>query len=203
MNFNSDKEFQIKAAPQHQSNQGEEVFFIVNMKELFNISLDFPNIKRAINMAFMEGKAYTPIDTGLMRKSMTVIQLDSDRVKIFFDKNKIVGKTRKGVVVKEYYPIFLAEKPKTFNWLAIVIKHFYDELYRQVKLIKKSKTKNTDIIDYTTFIAFMEEFNMEYKAKKKIAKDLRDEQRKKQQLLAEEVKRRKRLKNESLDNTER
>lgn len=209
MNFNSDKEFQFKAAPEYQSNQSDEVFFIVNVKELFNVDLTYPGIIGALNSAFMDAKSVTPIDTGLMRRSMTMIKLDEYRVKIFFDRDKIVGKMRKGVIVKDYYPIYLADHAKTFNWLTIVIKHFYDTLYAAMRNLKKKATEKTEekkgIIDFTTFTLFYEDLKSEYKVKKQEAIELRKQEREKKKAkeqLIKEKKRKIRLKNDKVEEVE-
>lgn len=205
MNFNSDKEFQFKAAPEYQSNQGDEVFFIVNVKELFNIDLNFPGIIGALNKAFMAAKAVTPIDTGLMRRSMTMIKLDDYRVKIFFDRDKIVGKKRKGIIVKDYYPIYLADHAKTFNWLTIVIKHFYDTLYPAVKALRKKSAENKATIDFTTFSLFYEDLKSEYRTKKEEAIELRKQEKEKKKAkeqIIKEKKRKLRLKNDKVEEVE-
>lgn len=195
MNFNSSMEIQFKASPTESgSNRGEEVFWIVNVKELFDIDLTFPGIKGALNAAFMAAKAVTPISTGLMRRSMTMIQIDNYRVKIFFDRSKIVGQKRKGVIVKDYYPIYLEEHAKTFNWLTILIKHFYDELYRQMKSLQKkhpaseTKDKDSGTIAFAMFMMFKDVLDEEYKKKKEEAKKLKEEELAKKKFKKEYIK---------------
>lgn len=203
--FKSSSDPEIKASPSYKSNQGDYVFWTVDVKELFNIDLSYPGIKSALNAAFMESKQYVPVDTGLTKRSMTMRELSSTRVEVFFDPDKIIGKTRKGVTIKENYTIYIAESPKRYNWIAICMKHFYDELFQQVKgLIQKAKKQNKEESkqpNTETFKMFMTAFMVSYKQKKQEAKILRDKVLEEKKLLAEQVKEKKRLlrlKNEKL-----
>lgn len=208
MNFNSSSEFQIRADSWNSSQNADLVYFNVDVKELFGITLDYPGLKGALNAALEAGRAVTPIDTGLLRRSMTMRQLNDHAVVVFYDPKKIVGAIRKGVKVKDYYPKFLEDHAKTFNWLAIVIKHFYDELFARVKLLKKKEPKpvpnpedkptevipvsipenstihkkstNNSLIDMTVGLLFLQSLNRQYQEKKKQAKLLQEEQKQKQ-----------------------
>jgi len=97
------------------SEDGEVVYFIVNIKELFNVSSNYNGMKSIIRKAFEISKRFVPIKTGLMRSSYTLEYISSDVVRLYFDPNKILGKTRLGRVVQTYYPKYLVEKSKTFN----------------------------------------------------------------------------------------
>lgn len=208
--FRTSLDPEVSAKPAHQSNQGSYVFFRVNVKELFGIDLNYPGIRTALNKAFMAAKPYTPVDTGITRRSMTMKEINPYEVEVFYDPKKIIGQVRKGVVIKENYTIYIAESPKRWNWLSIVMKHFYDTLFREVKKLKskyehkeqpKNKTLGGSGISFIGYGAFMEVFNSEYKAKKEEAKLLREEQRKKRILKEEAIKEKKRLrrlKNESI-----
>lgn len=213
MNFNSSLEPQLKLAPTNKLMQGDYVFWLVNVKELFNIDLNYPGIKTALNNSLKEAKSVTPIDTGLLRSSLTLRQLDNFRVEVFFDPNKIVGKIRKGREVKDYYPKYLAEHAKTFNWLAICIKHFYDKLYEEVRQMYKKQQnkfdkdfddadkineefqlqKNNKLVSMKQASAFMSQLRLQYKNAKEEAVRRRDEERLKRKKKRELIKQKKKL----------
>lgn len=188
MNFNTNDEFQFRAAPSNKMNQGDEVFFIVNIKELFNVDLNYPGVKTALNYALQAGKSVTPYDTGLMRRSLSLMKLDDYRVKVFYDPRKIIGQKRDGYLVKDYYPIYLSEKAATFNFLTIVMKHFYDALFSMMKSNQKKRDDNENVgIDLYMAVVFMEQLKLEYEKKKEEAKKLREEEKLKQKLKQEKI----------------
>ena len=172
--FISSSDPQIKAAPTNKLNQSDIVFFIVDVNELFGITLDYPGIIGALNNAFLDSKQYIPVATGLTKRSYTMEKINETQVRIYFDPKKIIGQVRKGVTVKEYYVVYIAQNAKRFNWLSIVMKHFYDRLYKEVKDIgKKHPNKPIDPTNYLAFIAF---FNADYEQKKEEAKQLKKDQ---------------------------
>lgn len=190
MNFNSDSEWQIKAAPRGQSNQGDIVFFIVNVKELFGMTLDSPGMKSALNAAFDESRKYIPIDTGLMRRSYTMRRISDDQVYVYFDPAKILGQKRKGITVDDYYPKYLAEKAKTFNWLTIVMSHFYDKLFAAVKgsaMLMRDSTLDGDGLDIGRYSEFMKEMMADYGDRLKKARKQRDAERMKRRMLRDRL----------------
>ena len=182
--FSSDIYAQFKAAPSNKPNQSGVVFFIVDVQELFNVNLSFRGIIKCLNAAFMESKRYVPVATGLLKRSYTMERLDDHRVRCFFDPNKIVGQTRDGVVVKDYYPQYIAEHASRFNWLTIVIKKFYDKLYGEAKKLFKSQKDNPikqkDPNKQQMFMfgvtEFMKELNQKYKTSKIEAKELKEKE---------------------------
>ena len=152
------------------SENGEVVYFIVNIKELFNVSSNYNGMKSIIRKAFEKSKRYVPIKTGLMRSSYTLEYVNSDVVRLFFDPNKILGKTRLGKVVKTYYPKYLVEKAKTFNWLDVVMKQFLDSLIADVKALQIKKDLE-DALTLAAALAFIKRFNDQYKEKQKEYKE--------------------------------
>ena len=143
------------------SDNGEVVYFNVNIKELFNVSTNYNGIKSIIRKAFTISKQFVPIKTGLMRLSYTLEYINSDVVYIYFDPQKILGKTRLGRVVQTYYPKYLVEKSKTFNWLDIVMKKFLDSLIADMRALKKMKDTE-DALSLTVALLFLKRFNDEY-----------------------------------------
>ena len=146
----SSTKFEVRAAPSYSKkqkgnkyasySQGEEVFFLVDIYELFGIDIDTPGIKTCLNKAFQACKKYVPFDTGLTLRSFTQMALDNHRIRYFFDKNKIVGQTRKGKVVEDYYVVYISESAKNYSWLTRVIYEYYEVLFDEVKkMINKNK----------------------------------------------------------------
>lgn len=211
--FNTDMFAQFKAAPINKPNQSGVVFFIVNVKELFNIDLNYPGIKTALNSAFRESKTYVPTDTGLTKRSYTMEMLDDFRVRCFFDPDKIVGQVRKGRVVKDYYVQYIAEHASRFNWLTIVIKKFYDKLYEEVRQMYKKQQNKFDkdfddadkineefqlqkenkLVSMKQASAFMTQLRLQYKNAKEEAVRRRDEERLKRKKKRELIKQKKKL----------
>lgn len=205
--FTSSLDPQIKASPSYKYNQGDYVFWIVNLKELFNIDINYPGIKSALNKAFNESKRYVPVDTGLTKRSMTQRILDNYTVEIFFDPKKIIGKKRNGVIIKENYTIYIAESPKRFNWISICMYHYYDALFNAVKQLakKKSPNKTKEVIAMTAGLTFFSQLKQSYKAKKEEAKRLQEQEKEKKKILEDQIKEKKRLmklKNDTLADLE-
>ena len=90
-------------------------YYIVNVKELFDINLNYPGIINALRKAFKASKPSIPFMTGLLRSSYTMDRISNTSVKIYFDPKKLIGKTRLGRKVKVYYPKYLKEHNKTFG----------------------------------------------------------------------------------------
>lgn len=164
-------------------NQSSEVFWIVNLQELFNIDLSYPGIKTALNTAMKYCKQYVPKDTGLTMRSLAMIELDKSRVKLFFDPKKIVGQKRKGEIVRDYYVAYIADSAKNFNWLSITIYQFYTKLFsltkelfkKQEKIIKEKPDKADKLtLDLTYASLFVGKVKTEYKEMKDEKKKLID-----------------------------
>lgn len=202
MNFNSSYEPQVKASTISGYERNEEVYWRVDVNELFGIDLTYKGITTALNQALQAAKIVTPIETGLLRRSLSLKKINDTTVECYFDRKKIVGRIRKGITVTDYYPKYLSEHPKTFNWLSICIKHFYDELFKQMKILKhKEKVDDERIIRFAMFEIFYDDLNASYKEMKQAAKIQQDEQLEKQRMLQEAIKEKKRLqriKNEQL-----
>ena len=146
------------------SDNGTIVYFNINIKELFNVTANYPGMRSSIRKAFETSKRYIPIKTGLMRSSYTLEYISVEVIRVFFDPDKILGKTRLGVIVKDYYPRYLVEKSKTFNWLDIVMKQFIDSLISDVKQLKKMKDTE-DALTITAALLFLKQFDNQYKEK--------------------------------------
>lgn len=191
----------VKADSWNNSQGRDEVFFLVNVRELFGVDLNYPGIIKVLNNAFAVSKQYVPVASGLTKKSYTIFRMDNDRIKMFFDKSKIVGATRFGKTVKNYYVQYIAESAKNYNWLSIVMKKFYDELYRGMRQLKKDDKTSSETIVMAGMLTFMESFNEVYKSRKNEAKERRESLKAKHQLIREQQKEKKRLrriKNEAL-----
>jgi len=143
--FNTSLEPQVRSAPMantYQPNQGSIVFFQCDLEEMFGINLDYPGIRSALNDAFANSKHYIPVETGLMKSSYTMRPKSDTLVECFFDPDKIIGQMRKGHKVEEYYPQFVGSSGggnRAWNWLTIVMNHFYDTLIADVKSLSKKK----------------------------------------------------------------
>ena len=121
-------------------NQGEIVFFRVDVYELFGVTIETPGIKKCLNIAYLECQKYCPVKTGLMKRSFTMKVLSDHQVELFFDPNKIIGQTRLGKVVETYYPMFVAETAKNYSFLTRMIYSFHETLFDEVKkMINKNK----------------------------------------------------------------
>lgn len=143
--YNTSLEPQIRSAPMsngYQPNQGTVVFFQCDLMEMFGINLDYPGIKGALNDAFANSKHYIPVETGLMKSSYTMRPKSDTLVECFFDPDKIIGQMRKGHKVEEYYPQYVGSSGggnRAWNWLTIVMNHFYDTLIANVRSLSKKK----------------------------------------------------------------
>lgn len=159
--------------------EGDLVYFICDVKELFGVDLNTTGVKNALNYAFNVSKSVVPIQTGLMLRSYTIKQISSTAIMCFFDPKKIVGQKRLGKVVKEYYPQYLKKYPKRFNWMDIIVKKFYENLKIEMKKLKKKNDK----IDFENFDLFWIALILLYNQKVKKEK----ERRKKEQELQAKV----------------
>ena len=143
--FNTSTEPQFRSAPMgggYQVNQGDVVYFIIDLEEMFGISLDYPGIKGALNNAFFESRQYVPVDTGLMKRSYSMKPRSDAVVECLFDPTEIIGQTRKGRVVDEYYPKFVGSSGagnSAWNWLTIVVSHFVKRLIAEVRALQRSE----------------------------------------------------------------
>jgi hypothetical protein len=108
MQYNSSYVFQY-------SDDGDLVYFLVNVNELFNVSLSYPGMITAIRKSFRDSKSYIPYKTGLLRSSFSIKRLNNDTMMVFFDPAKLLGKKRFGRTNNTYYAKYLKEHAKTFN----------------------------------------------------------------------------------------
>lgn len=177
--------FQVRAAVDYRLNQSDIVFFRVNLNEMFGVDINYRGMKKCLNTAFMSCKKYIPFDTGITYRSFTQKQLTDYEIEYFFDPAKVIGKTRKGVVVKEYYVKYIAASPKNYSWLTKVMYEFYETLFREVSHLPRAKKQikqgermvvyGRDIDDQNARI-FMMTLREEYKLKRK------EEKRRKKQM---------------------
>lgn len=123
---------------------GDIVYFICDVKELFNVDLNTPGVRKALNHAFNMSKSAVPYATGLMLKSYTIEQISQTAVRCYFDPQKILGQVRLGKEVKYYYPGVLKKYSSRFNWMDILVKKFYENLKINMETLK-TKTNNNDI----------------------------------------------------------
>lgn len=190
--FTSDADFQIKVNPRYKPGKRghDEVFFDVNVNELFGLTINTPGMKTALNKAFRISKNYVPVDSGITKKSYTIKILNNTTAHIFFDPNKVVGKSRFGRKVKTYYVQYIDASAARFNWLSIVIKRFYDSLYASAKaIIRKIKDKLLREAIATTAlgmgVAFKSRLDTMYKLKKEEA--LKEQKKQKEEEEARRV----------------
>lgn len=177
--------FQVRASVDYRLNQSDIVFFRVNLNEMFGVDINYRGMKKCLNTAFLASKKFVPIDTGLTYRSFTQKQLTDYEIEYFFDPKKIVGQTRKGVVVKDYYVKYIASTPKNYSWLTKVIYEFYETLFREVSHLPRAKQQikqgermsvyDGQIDDYNARI-FMRTLREEYKLKRE------EEKRRKKQM---------------------
>lgn len=131
--------FQVRASVDYRLNQSDIVFFRVNLNEMFGVDINYRGMKKCLNTAFMSCKKYIPYDTGITYRSFTQKQLTDYEIEYFFDPKKVVGQTRKGVIVKDYYVKYIASTPKNYSWLTKVIYEFYETLFREVSHLPRAK----------------------------------------------------------------
>lgn len=177
--------FQVRAAVDYRLNQSDIVFFRVNLNEMFGVDINYRGMKKCLNTAFISCKKYIPFDTGITYRSFTQKHLTDYEIEYFFDPAKVIGKVRKGVVVKEYYVKYIASSPKNYSWLTKVIYEFYETLFREVSRLPRAKKQikqgermvvyDRDIDDLNAKI-FMRTLREEYKLKRE------EEKRRKQQM---------------------
>ena len=134
----------LPKATNYKGNQSDIVFFIINVKTLFGVDLNYPGMIGALNKAFEAGKSKVPVDTGLTKNSFKGRKIDDYNVYYFFDPADIVGKVRKKQIVKDYYPKYIAESAKNFNWLSIVMYNFYETLFAEVRKLFNAKSREDD-----------------------------------------------------------
>jgi hypothetical protein len=80
------------------------VYFDVNVQELFNVSITYPGMRKALRRAFRASKATTPYKTGNLRRSYTMERVDRYVSRMYFNKS---------FYSDSYYAAYLTEKPKT------------------------------------------------------------------------------------------
>lgn len=135
--------------------RGKLVYFKIDVKELFGITLEEPGILQALRYAFNVSKSVVPIKTGLMLRSYTFKPISNTTVMCYFDPEKIIGKKRMGRVVTEYYPAYLFRFPSRYNWLDAVIEKFFSELNLSVRKLSK-KNQNIDMLGFDIwFLMFL------------------------------------------------
>lgn len=175
------------------SERGQLVYFEVDMKELFNVDLNTPDVISALNKAFNVSKSVVPIKTGLMLRSYTMKKISSTSVRCYFDPEKIIGKTRLGKTVKEYYPQYLVDTPKRYDWLQVLIKKFYDALRIQMeKLAKKNEEIKLDMF-YIFMLILLEEQKRrkeEEIKRRKHLEEIKSKQKEKREAFIESIKNR-------------
>lgn len=142
MQTNSD--FQVRAAVSYKVNQGDIVFFRIDVNELFGITLDYPGIRTCLNNAFVGCKKYIPYDTGITYRSFTKKKINDHIMEYFFDPNKVIGQNRKGKIVEQYYVQYIASTPKNYSWLTKVIYEFYEIMFKEVGQLKRARKKIND-----------------------------------------------------------
>lgn len=122
---------------------GDLVYFLLDLEVLFNINLSYEGIKSLLRQAFNISRSYVPYRTGTLRKSMTMEFIENNKVLVYFDPFKILGKKiGKKSIISTYYPKYLKDKPKTFNWLDIIFKSFIDSLTGSIrKLIEEEQAR--------------------------------------------------------------
>lgn len=140
------------------------VYFVVDTQELFQKKLDEEGVMSALQAAFQASKSKCPVDTGLMKSAYTFKRLNSHAIMCCFPPEKIVGHMRKGRIVEEYYPVYVAEESKrSHNYLNEMMKEFLSVLKSKLKV--KISTKK---IDPTIFDLYIKKFLKQYREKLKI-----------------------------------
>lgn len=161
------------------SERGQLVYFEVDIKELFNVNLSFPGVISALNKAFNVSKTAVPVKTGLMLRSYTMKKVSSSKVRCYFDPKKIVGQKRLGRIVKEYYPQYLVDTPKRYDWLHVLIMKFYRALeIEMLKLSKENKEVSMEI--FYMFLLMLIHYHRKRKEEEK--KRLAEEKKRKEEL---------------------
>lgn len=160
------------------------VYFDVDIGELFGIDLYTTGVRTALNQAFQEAKKVIPYKTGLMRRSFTMIRVSSyTKLRCYFDPKKILGVKRLGKVVTEYYPRYLVQYPKRYNWLDLVMLKFFATLKLEMSRLAK---ENPDI-DMERFGKFYTTFRIKQRKKIREEQKQRELEAKKKAEVAEYV----------------
>lgn len=177
--------FQVRAAVDYRLNQSDVVFFRVNLKEMFGVDINYRGMRKCLNTAFMSCKQYVPFDTGITYRSFTQKQLTDYEIEYFFDPKKVIGQTRKGVVVKDYYVKYIASTPKNYSWLTKVMYDFYETLFREVSHLPKAKKQiakgermyvyDEQILDDKGAKIFVRTLREEYRLKREEAKRIKQQ----------------------------
>ena len=159
----------LPKATNYKGNQSDIVFFIINVKTLFGVDLNYPGMIGALNKAFEVAKSKVPVDTGITRNSFKGRKIDDYSVYYFFDPADVIGKVRKKQIVKEYYVKYIAESAKNFNWLSIVMYYFYETLFSEVRKLFNAKDlyQEDHFINKFDLHSFIELFNAEKCEKKR------------------------------------
>lgn len=146
------------------SDDGNLVYFNINTRELFNVPLSYPGLLNIIKIAFRESKSEIPFKTGLLRRSYSMDRINDETVRIYFDPSKIIGSNRSGRPVDVYYPKYLKEKSKTFNWLDLIMRKFLRVLISEVRNMNKEKQKE-DMLKTAALLLFYKIFTDDLKNK--------------------------------------
>lgn len=146
------------------SDDGNLVYFNVNTDELFDVNLSYPGMMNALKKAVRDSKEVVPFQTGLLRRSYSMDVLNQSTVRVYFDPSKIKGATRLGRVVTEYYPKYLKDKAKTFNWLDLVMRRFLKSLIVEIREMNKQKQRE-DALKLAALLLFYKMFNDNLKEK--------------------------------------
>ncbi len=144
----------------------EPTGFEIDLVKMFKSELT-PELRASFNKALKSvfTSRYMIVDTGLMRSSLT-LQFNARRVLVYFDPKKIIGKRRKGQVVKEYYPQYLSSFPQHARWLENLVQVFLNHLKNSVAQTNKANKDKKNQIYTLLLISLLAELRKEKKVKK-------------------------------------
>ena len=122
------------------SDDSNLVYFTIDLYELFKITNRATGIKSLLRKALSESRRRIPYRTGRMRSSYTMEYLGRNQVKVYFDPQIIVsGK------VKDYYPKYLKEHPKTARWFDDVFISFYQTMLSGIEPVIEQYNIDQDV----------------------------------------------------------
>lgn len=138
---------------------GNLVYFIINVNELFNTTLNYKGMMTSLRQALFISRQRVPFKTGRLRSSYKMERLNSNTVRLSFDPS---------VLGEVYYAKYLIEYHKTRLWLQIVMTVFLYNLVKSIRDIeaKKKKDKKTKIA-LTAALVLLEKMNEDLKKQQK------------------------------------
>lgn len=137
---------------------GNLVYFIINVEELFNTKLRYKGMMTALRKALVQSRRVVPFKTGRLRSSYKLERVNSTTVRLYFDPS---------VLGDVYYAKYLIEYPKTRLWLQGVMTVFLYNLILSIKKLESKKKNKEELIKLTAALVLLDKMNDELKKQQK------------------------------------